>query len=62
MERVLADADAVVLEADRLEPPAVAADRAEALGDADHLLDAGELFERRRRDHAGRAEQVDLGE
>ena len=62
MEGVLADADAVVLEAHRLEPAAVTPDGAEALGDADHLLDAGELLEGRRGDHAGRAEQVDLGE
>ena len=48
--------------AHRLEPAAVAADRAELLGHANHLLDRSEFFEGRRGDHPGRAQQIDLGE
>ena len=56
VQRVLREGDAVVLEAERLELAAVAADGAELLGDAHDLLDGLELFERRRRHGVRRAE------
>jgi hypothetical protein len=62
MEGLLADADAVVLEAHRLEAAPVASDGAELLGDSHGLFHALELLEGLDGDHAGGAEQVDLGE
>ncbi len=62
VEAVLAEVDAVVLEAERLGLAFVAADRAVALADPDHLLDRRELLERLGRDARGGAEQVDLGQ
>ena len=46
----------------RLQAAAVASDGAELLGDPHRLLHALELLEALDRDHAGRAQQVDLGE
>ena len=54
VQRVLREADAVVLEAERLELAAVAADGAVLLGDAHDLLDRFELLERRRRQRVRR--------